>query len=123
MYRLTQSAQVIERILARYQDIGGLAALDRTGLAAQPQELGIDLRGRMQRKGVAHADILGKIGHLTPHVVLRHERAARICAKAHLNASFQRRTSTLDNARAHDVAVLLLRVSRMGLLRIEQHKR
>ena len=35
MRRLTQSAQVIERILARHQDIGGLAALDRTGLAAQ----------------------------------------------------------------------------------------
>ena len=76
MRRLTQSAQVIERILARHQDIGGLAALDRTGLAAQPQELGIDLRGRMQRKGVAHAHVLGKIGHLAPHVVLRHERAA-----------------------------------------------
>ena len=76
MRRLTQSAQVIERILARHQDIGGLAALDRTGLAAQPQQLGVDLRSRMQREGVAHTDILGKIGNLTPHVVLRHERAA-----------------------------------------------
>ena len=33
--RLTQRAQVIERVLARHQDIGGLAALDCAGLAAQ----------------------------------------------------------------------------------------
>ena len=31
---LTQSTQVIERVLVRHQDIGGLAALDRAGLAA-----------------------------------------------------------------------------------------
>lgn len=43
VYRLTQSAQVIERILARHQDIGGLAALDCAGLATQPQQLGVDL--------------------------------------------------------------------------------
>ena len=52
--RITQCAQVIERVLARHQNIGGLAALDCAGLAAQPQQLGIDLRGRMQRESVAH---------------------------------------------------------------------
>ena len=123
MRRLTQCAQVIERILARHQDVGGLAALDCAGLAAQPQQLGIDLRGRMQREGIAHAHVLGKIGHLTPHVVLRHERAARVRTQAHLNASFQCGTGALDDARAHDVAVLLLCIGRMGLFRVEQHKR
>ena len=77
----------------------------------------------MQREGIAHAHVLGKIGHLAPHVVLGHERAARVRAQAHLDTGFQCGASTLDNARAHDVAVLLLCVGRMGLFRIEQHKR
>ena len=53
VHRLTQSAQIIERVLARHQDISGLTALDCAGLAAQPQQLGIDLCSRMQREGVA----------------------------------------------------------------------
>ena len=77
----------------------------------------------MQSEGVAHANVLGKIGYLAPHVVLRHKRAARVRAQTHLDTGFQRRTSTLDNARAHDVTVLLLRIGRMGLFWIEQYKR
>ena len=119
---IAQGRKVIERVTLDHDEVGRLSLLHGARLFAQPKKTRVHGGRRMQRKGVAHADVLGKVRHLAPHVVLRHVRAARIGAQAHIDPRAEGLAGTLDDTLAHDVAVGLLDVGGAGLFRVELGK-
>ena len=78
----TSGLQVLKRVRLGYDEVGGLALLDRSRLLSQPQDARVAERGRVQRHLARRPHEALEVHHLAPHVVVRDVGARRIGAQA-----------------------------------------
>ena len=77
----------------------------------------------MQCIGVGDAAEIVEIGQFPPHIVLRHERAARVCAKTDRNAFFKRSSCACNDPTQNDARVVAVHGPYMGLMDVQKRQR
>ena len=109
--KVSQAGEILQRVVFTYDKIGRFSCFDASGLAVDPDDLGISQCGCM--KGICRRDtaVFNEVIDLSPHIIVRDERTACIGSETNGDVILQGFNRTVDNTLKYDLAVFLCHLS------------